>query len=367
MKSVAKYHKLGFSIPELLIVIAVIAILTTIGFVSYGAIQTNARDNAVLSDAESVHTEITRYSVKNAGVLGYAVEWYSPGASNPNIQFTPSDKNIVDVVANATDYCVRVYNESSSKYKTIYTAAIKESAENICNTLGPSAQAINGSPADDTVAFVGAEGADTGSSNSNTVTVGVPASTSSGNLMLANIQLINGGDAASIITPAGWTEIEQHSISSPNRLAQAVFYRLADNEPVSYNFQSVGASDCCKLAGVISVYSNVDASDPIAGSSATSIATTTSTGAHEPVTAAADGYVVVLGGGRGSSVSLGTPTVGTYSVRAVGNTQAASWMNAYVADGRPVASDATITPPAAVYGVNASSLMLSTVVLRADN
>lgn len=135
----------GFSIPELLIVIVVIGILTAIGIVSYGSIQANARDNSVRSDAESVESEITRYSTKNAGILGSAVEWYSPDSANPNIQFVASEGNIIDVVASSKEYCVRVYNPRSSQYKTLDTALTKGSSSIACDTLDPSQLAVDDS------------------------------------------------------------------------------------------------------------------------------------------------------------------------------------------------------------------------------
>src|SRR5690606_2669564 len=84
--------------------------------------------------AESVEAEITRYSTKNAGILGSAVEWYSPDGENSNIQFTPSEGNIIDVVANTKEFCIRIYNESSATYKTLETALTRGD----CDTLNAS-------------------------------------------------------------------------------------------------------------------------------------------------------------------------------------------------------------------------------------
>lgn len=141
--SVSHGHlRAGFSIVELLIVIVVIGILTAIGTLAYGAIQGNARDNSVMHDAEAVEAEVARYSLKNAGMLGSAIEWYSGGYSNPSIQFEPSQGNVIDVVASENSYCIRVYNTAASTYKTIFSAFEKGSSQDACTALPASAQAI---------------------------------------------------------------------------------------------------------------------------------------------------------------------------------------------------------------------------------
>ena len=131
----------GFTIVELLIVVVVIGILVAISAVSYSGITNRARDSSVLSDAEAVAGEVVRYSVKNDGRYGEAVEWYSGGSANVNISFRPSQGNVIDIVANEYDYCIRVYNTASSKYSSLATAATKGSSDGSCNVLGPSAAA----------------------------------------------------------------------------------------------------------------------------------------------------------------------------------------------------------------------------------
>lgn len=133
----------GFSIVELLIVIVVIGILTAIGILGYGAIQGNARDNSVMHDADAVESEVTRYSLKNAGALGSTIAWFSEGSSNSNIQFVASEGNIIDVVASLTEYCIRVYNSKSANYKTLDSAFTKGSNPSSCDVLDPSDLALD--------------------------------------------------------------------------------------------------------------------------------------------------------------------------------------------------------------------------------
>lgn len=130
----------GFTIIELLIVVVVLGILTAVVIISYNGVQQAARDKVVLSDAETVAAEVTRYSVKNGGALGSAVTWYSEGAANPNIQFTPSPGNIVDIVAGQKDYCIRVYNPGS-QYDSLSNAYTKGSSADACTAMFPSVAA----------------------------------------------------------------------------------------------------------------------------------------------------------------------------------------------------------------------------------
>lgn len=143
----------GFTIVELLIVITVIGILAAVSIVAYNGITNSARDASVLSDAESVAGEIVRYSVKHDGVYGEAVEWYSGGSTNVNINFTPSPGNVVDIVANESDYCIRVYNIGSSEHNSLATAATKGSSDDSCETLDPSAAAQVDSPLPEVVVY----------------------------------------------------------------------------------------------------------------------------------------------------------------------------------------------------------------------
>jgi len=128
----------GFTIVELIVVIVVIGILAAISIVTYGSVQEAARDKSVLSDIDHVASGVTLYAIKNQGIYGSAVVWYSPSGTNDDINFTPSSGDIIDVVANTTDYCIRGYNPDSATYKTIATAATKQSGAGACASLSVS-------------------------------------------------------------------------------------------------------------------------------------------------------------------------------------------------------------------------------------
>jgi len=147
----SKVRTRGFTIIELLIVIVVIGILAAITILAYNGVQNGARDNAVVSDLESVASEVTRYQVNHTGVFstdgsGSSVTWYSGSGTNSNISFAPSSGDIIDVVANNTDYCIRGYNPGSKTYTTLATAASKGSTASACSTLAPSSAAQAVSP-----------------------------------------------------------------------------------------------------------------------------------------------------------------------------------------------------------------------------
>lgn len=125
----------GFTIIELMVVIAVIGILAAVVLVAYNGIQQSARDKSVLSDLDTLDGIETDYGIKN-NTSGLA--WYSGSGSNSDIDFTPSNGNVIDIVTNSTDYCMRAYNPNSATYKTLATAATKESSPGTCNLLAAS-------------------------------------------------------------------------------------------------------------------------------------------------------------------------------------------------------------------------------------
>lgn len=124
----------AFTIVELLIVIAVIGILVTIVSVSYSSSRSRAIDVSVLSDLDAMDGIQTHYGLKNS-VSGK--EWYSGSGYDNSLAFSPSSGNVIDVVIDNSDYCIRGYNTGGS-YNSINNAATKESSPGVCATLGPS-------------------------------------------------------------------------------------------------------------------------------------------------------------------------------------------------------------------------------------
>ena len=142
MNTIQQIQK-GFTIVELLIVVTIIGILATLTIVSYNGIQSSARDASILSDLDALDGIQVQYGINN-NTSGKA--WYSGSGFDTDLAFTPSQGNVIDVVVDASDYCIRGYNASSSTHKTLATALTKESTPGICGTLGASVAAYGDSP-----------------------------------------------------------------------------------------------------------------------------------------------------------------------------------------------------------------------------
>jgi prepilin-type N-terminal cleavage/methylation domain-containing protein len=138
-----QFKSRGFTVVELLIVIIVIGILIAVGIVAYGGVQGRAFDKSVQSDADGVDGLEARYATANANT-GKA--WYSPSGIDSDLKYTVSPSNVMDIVTGSSGYCIRVYNPNSASYKTLATAAKKESSVGACDASNPSTLAQTNAP-----------------------------------------------------------------------------------------------------------------------------------------------------------------------------------------------------------------------------
>jgi len=127
----------GFTIIELLVVIIVISVLTVLTMVIYSGIQAKVFDLSVSSDIDRLNALELKYKSEH-GSSGKA--YYSGDGIDSDLNFTPNNGNIFDVVTDATDYCIRGYNQHGTK-TTIYDVYIKESSPGACDRIPPSAAA----------------------------------------------------------------------------------------------------------------------------------------------------------------------------------------------------------------------------------
>jgi|GEM_PF-981443 len=137
----------GFTLIELIVVVLVIGIIAAVLTVSYRGVQTKARDASVLSDIDIMDGIQTSYGLshKTAGKA-----YYSGNGYDADLGFKPSSGNVIDVVIDNDDYCIRGYNQNASKV-TIYEpyTFFKESSKGVCARLSPSPQAVADSPIPD--------------------------------------------------------------------------------------------------------------------------------------------------------------------------------------------------------------------------
>ncbi|MEI6850907.1 MAG: prepilin-type N-terminal cleavage/methylation domain-containing protein [Candidatus Saccharibacteria bacterium] len=144
-------HIYGFTIVEMIVVIVIIGILVSVSVVGYNGVQAKARDTSVLSDLDVMDVLQTDFGKKN-GVSGK--EYYSGSEPDIALDFTPSEGNVIDVVINDVDYCIRGYNPGGTK-NSINNSYIKESSEGACSDISPSALAIGTTSLDSIASIIG--------------------------------------------------------------------------------------------------------------------------------------------------------------------------------------------------------------------
>ena len=127
----------GFTIIELLIVIAIIGVLAGVIAVVYSGVQSSAHDTSVLSDLDTMDGLQTSYSLKHNGA---PKPYYSGNGPDTELDFAASGDNVIDVVTNGDDYCIRGYNTSGTK-NSIGNSFSKGSTDVACLILAASAQA----------------------------------------------------------------------------------------------------------------------------------------------------------------------------------------------------------------------------------
>jgi len=133
-KTSKKLNK-AFTVLELVVVIVIIGILSTVVYISYDGVQARARDASVLSDLDTLDGLMTDYALKN-NVVGKAI-YLESGVTDTDLNFAPSEGNIIDVVIDSSDYCIRGYNPDGTK-TDINTAFEKESSEGACDRIPAS-------------------------------------------------------------------------------------------------------------------------------------------------------------------------------------------------------------------------------------
>lgn len=123
-------RSIGFTILELIVVVGIIGILTTVVVVTYGGSRAKANDVSLLSDIDTLDTMETNYGLKHS----FPKVYHSTSGYDSDLDFTPSNGNVIDVFVDNADYCIRAYNTKATK-NSKNNAYTKESNSGVCSRL----------------------------------------------------------------------------------------------------------------------------------------------------------------------------------------------------------------------------------------
>lgn len=126
-------NKNGFSLIELIIIIVITGILVSVVFVSYVGIRSKAHDASVLSDVDRIDTLESNYGIQNH-TIGKSYDSIIGDGYDSDLDFSPSEGNVINVASDSIGYCIRGYNTSGTK-NSMTNAFIKESIPGICDRL----------------------------------------------------------------------------------------------------------------------------------------------------------------------------------------------------------------------------------------
>lgn len=113
----------GFTIVELLVVIAVIGILAAISFVSYNVVRDNAKSQSISSDLSTTATNLTKYKSQNGGYPSSAAEF---NASIEKSNTSGQTSYTYNYYSTEKSYCLVAAGTKSSFYVTSADSTVKE-------------------------------------------------------------------------------------------------------------------------------------------------------------------------------------------------------------------------------------------------
>lgn len=143
-----------------------------------------------------------------------------------------------------------------------------------------------------------------GFSATTSVTLALPASIATGNLLIGHVSVRRSVPIGAITWPAGWTEIDSQVFDGGNGKA-SVAYRIAsgsDTAPVVTHFDGVGHGVICQFSGAQGI-----------GNSAKGTATASTTAAVAAITSSADNSVAIYLHSTIGSTSQYLPTPSGWS------------------------------------------------------
>ncbi len=133
-------NRSGFTIVELIVVVVVIGILSSVVFVSLSDIRKKANDSLAQVNLKQLEDAINSYHSLNGG--NYSSYYYSGVGDgyNETLNFRPSQGAAIDLATDGTDYCIRSYSQGGNK-NSVINAFVKESRSGVCAYLTPATDA----------------------------------------------------------------------------------------------------------------------------------------------------------------------------------------------------------------------------------
>jgi prepilin-type N-terminal cleavage/methylation domain-containing protein len=254
----------GFTIVEMLIVIAVIAVLAAIVLVGYGAVVNNAHDASVKSDLQKIDDAFKLFALDSEGIFpdSYA-ELAGLGIKIAPDSYDAETKANMYVCINptASEYAVIAMSRSQKRFVVQSESGISEYTGSVvwddvdgmwdetCESIDPTYQSANGitGMADGTwLSWTGADGAIASVSCPSEYIV-VPGNTAFGtyDFCVMKYEAKNvGGVATSQASDTPWVSISQTSAISTAAAACSGCHLITDPEwiTIAANIISVGSN-----------------------------------------------------------------------------------------------------------------------------
>lgn len=159
LKQISKRKPEGFTIIEVLIVLAIAGLIMVVVFLAVPALQRSGRNNALNTDANNILTAVGNYSSNNGGTLPASQSAAAPasdntvtiGASGTNQEKAKVDSGVKTVQID--DGTSPITNSSS-----IGTVEVVVGSKAVCNATGTGLSTTAGSPRSYAVLYVAESG-----------------------------------------------------------------------------------------------------------------------------------------------------------------------------------------------------------------
>lgn len=127
----------GFTIIEVLIVLAIVGLIMVIVFLAVPALQRNARNTSLNTDANNTLSAVGEYVSNNGGNLPTTVTGFTAGGSSATLDVTPSSGNPVQVkLGGNVSALTRVATGSLTTASSVGAMQVVTGTNGVCNPTG---------------------------------------------------------------------------------------------------------------------------------------------------------------------------------------------------------------------------------------